>query len=182
MPFHPSSEQKQLIRNLINLAANYRQQWELYPDTPVGISIPLGAETLWCEQIEQILANHKIYVVGPKPEGGMGPEEDTEADPEPLPRQAWTPDMNRALDLIVKLYSTSDGVIGGPLHVQLDDENLYDDQSFNHDPINYTQPPEYQWEDEALMRQICDELLPLLMSIPEHDRINLVRTFHAERR
>lgn len=72
MPFHPSSEQKQLIRNLINLAADYRKQWELYPDTPVGIGIPLGAETLWCEQIEQILANHKIYVTKSELENGDG--------------------------------------------------------------------------------------------------------------
>lgn len=62
MPFHPNSEQKQLIRNLIILAASYRLTLRLGRDTPVGVRIPDGGEHLWCEEIEQIMNNHKIYI------------------------------------------------------------------------------------------------------------------------
>lgn len=68
MPFHPTSEQKQLIRDLILMAEQYRDRnwYDIYH--PIAISIPTGAEHLWCEQIEQILANHKIYVTAPEEE------------------------------------------------------------------------------------------------------------------
>jgi len=96
--------------------------------------------------------------------------------------EPWTDEMRRALELIRELYATRDGIIGGPLHVQLDDGNLYDDQSYNHEPIDYTQSPGYEWEDEATLRRICDELLPLLMSIPEAARITTLMAFHKEHR
>lgn len=93
-------------------------------------------------------------------------------------RESWTSDMLRALELIQELYSTRDGIIGGPLHVQLDDLNLSDDASYNHLPVDYGRGGHGEWEDEAAMRRICDELLPLLMRIPEEQRIGTVVAFH----
>lgn len=94
--------------------------------------------------------------------------------------EPWTEDMYRALDLIRRLYATRDGIIGGPLHVQLDDLNLYDDQRYNHEPVDYTQSHGYEWEDEATLRETCDELLPLLMAIPEAPRFTVIVAFHRE--
>lgn len=62
MPFHPNSEQKKLIRQLIIMGAEYRLRMRLNRDYPIAIKMPQGADHLWCEQIEQILANHKIYI------------------------------------------------------------------------------------------------------------------------
>jgi hypothetical protein len=94
--------------------------------------------------------------------------------------EPWTDDMHRALELIRELYATRDGIIGGPLHVQLDDGNLYDDQSFNHRPVDYDRRGYGQWEDEPTLRRICDELLPLLMSIPEDARFTTLMAFHKD--
>ena len=94
--------------------------------------------------------------------------------------EPWTPEMHRALELIRELYATRDGIIGGPLHVWLDDLNLYDDQSYNHEPIDYTLSPGYEWRDLPTLRRICDELLPLLVSIPERERFTTVVAFHKE--
>lgn len=93
-------------------------------------------------------------------------------------QEPWTPDMRRALELIRELYSTRDGIIGGPLHVWLEDLNLYDDQSYNYEPVDYKRRGE--WHDIDTMRRICDELLPLLMRIPEAERFTTVVTFHWE--
>ncbi len=94
--------------------------------------------------------------------------------------EPWTPDMHRALELIRELYSTPDGGNGGPLHVFLADANLYDDQSYNHEPLDYTQTPGWEWRDVPTLRRICDELLPLLMSIPEDERFTTLMAFHKE--
>lgn len=91
--------------------------------------------------------------------------------------------MRLALVLIRQLYSTPDGVIGGPLHAQLDDMNLYDDQAYNFEPIDYTLPKGYEWEDEASLRATCDALRVLLFEgMSEQERLTVVGTFHAERR
>lgn len=94
--------------------------------------------------------------------------------------EPWTPEMLRALELIRELYATRDGIIGGPLHVQVEDLNLHDDASYNHRPVDYSRGGHGEWEDEPLMRRICDELLPLLMSIDELSRFTTVMAFHDE--
>ena len=62
MPFRATSEQKLLIRQMITVAMQYRLTHRLGLDVPVATKIPKGAEGIWCEQIEQILTNYKIYI------------------------------------------------------------------------------------------------------------------------
>jgi hypothetical protein len=95
---------------------------------------------------------------------------------------AWTLDMFRASRLILRLYATRDGVIGGPLHVQLDDFNLHDDQSYNQvDHVDYGRT-RGEWEDETGLRAICDPLWTLLRGMSEPERFAVVCHFHDQQR
>lgn len=88
--------------------------------------------------------------------------------------EPWTPDMDRALRMICLLYATRDGIVGGPLHVQLEDFNIWDDCAYNWRPVDYGDILE--WEPETIA--LCDDLLPLLMSIPEPSRVTVLVFFH----
>lgn len=83
--------------------------------------------------------------------------------------EPWTPEMDRVLRLISQLYSTRDGVIGGPLHCALDDGNIEDDS-----PCLKLDYSSGDWEDEAGLRVICDELHPLLIALTEVQRYQVV--------
>lgn len=82
-----------------------------------------------------------------------------------------SPEIDRAADLVRALYDIHP--VGGPLHVVVDDWNLEDEFLIPY-YVGYPGEELDTLHDGRSMRQICDELSALLLSMSMEDRMSVL--------
>ena len=81
---------------------------------------------------------------------------------------------NKAIELARKIYRLPDGIVGGPLHIVLDDGNLED--AHISWCVNFINNEDCDSSDE--LKKLCLECAEILLQLPMKSRCKIYHAFY----